>query len=74
MITYFRTVLPYIYSRQIDIIKRLWYATATRYLCTTRFQNYAMSSHTRETALFSEMDETMRRLGSWEPRPPGADA
>jgi len=30
-----------------------------------------MSSHTRRTARFSDMDETMRRLGSWEPHPPG---
>jgi hypothetical protein len=33
-----------------------------------------MSSHTRKTARFSEMDEAMRLLGSWEPHSPGADA
>jgi hypothetical protein len=33
-----------------------------------------MVSHTRETASFSEMDETMRLLGSWEPRPVGDGA
>jgi hypothetical protein len=32
-----------------------------------------MNSHTRDTAHFSRMDETMRRLGSWEPRPAGID-
>jgi hypothetical protein len=33
-----------------------------------------MSSHIRKTALFSEMDEAMRQLGSWEPHSPEADA
>jgi hypothetical protein len=33
-----------------------------------------MSSHTRETADFSQMDEAMRRVGLWEPRPDGYDA
>ncbi|SMP09344.1 hypothetical protein SAMN06265347_10398 [Halobellus salinus] len=32
-----------------------------------------MSSRIRATADFSQMDETMRRLGSWEPRPTGTD-
>jgi hypothetical protein len=33
-----------------------------------------MESHTRETAHFRRMDEAMRRLGSWEPRPAESDA
>lgn len=32
-----------------------------------------MSSHARDTADFSQMDETMRRLGSWEPHPAETD-
>ena len=32
-----------------------------------------MSSHARETAHFSRMDETMRELGTWEPRPAATD-
>jgi hypothetical protein len=27
-----------------------------------------MNSHTRETANFSQMDATIRELGSWSPR------
>ncbi len=32
-----------------------------------------MSVHHRQTADFSEMDETMRLLGSWEAQPPASD-
>lgn len=32
-----------------------------------------MSVHRRQTADFSQMDETMRLLGSWEPEPPASD-
>lgn len=32
-----------------------------------------MSVHRRQTADFSEMDATMRLLGSWEPEPPAPD-
>jgi hypothetical protein len=28
-----------------------------------------MTSHSRETANFSQMDATMRELGSWSPHP-----
>lgn len=70
----FETIILYIYIFQIKIIKRLPHPSGTRYLYTSRVPDYVMSSHTRETAQFSEMDAAMRQLGSWEPHPPGADA
>lgn len=33
-----------------------------------------MTSRNRDTARFSEMDDAMRRLGSWEPHPIGDGA
>ncbi len=38
------------------------------YLCDTGVL-YGMNPHTRETANFSQMDATIRELGSWSPRP-----
>jgi len=72
-VIFYRIQNSYVHQRHIIVRDILTYS-GTRYLRVIPVSHYAMSSHTRETANFSQMDETMRRLGSWEPRPAANDA